>query len=96
MLKKRKYAKWGENKEDPNWGDLKEVEKPLPALKKVEKVRLTFIQIFSNNFGFVWKANYYLPNNKKLDKNVLNDFFMKRTSVHFLTYICYYSPSSQV
>lgn len=40
MLKKRKYAKWGEKKEDPDWGDLKEVEKPVPALKKVEKVRL--------------------------------------------------------
>lgn len=40
MLKKRKYAKWGEKKEDPDWGDLKEVEKPLPALKKVEKVSL--------------------------------------------------------
>lgn len=39
MLKKRKYAKWGNKNEDPDWGDLKEVEKPAPpALKKVEKV----------------------------------------------------------
>lgn len=38
MLIKRKYAKWDKDKEDPDWGDLKEVEKPLPALKKVEKV----------------------------------------------------------
>lgn len=38
MLKKRKYAKWGQDKEDPDWGDLKEVEKPVPALKKVERV----------------------------------------------------------
>lgn len=38
MLKKRKYAKWGKDKEDPDWGDLKETEKPLPTLKKVEKV----------------------------------------------------------
>lgn len=38
MLKKRKYAKWGNQKEDPDWGDLKETEKPKPALKKVEKV----------------------------------------------------------
>lgn len=38
MLKKRKYAKWGEKKEDPDWGDLKEVDKPMPPLKKVEKV----------------------------------------------------------
>lgn len=39
MLKKRKYQKWGEKNEDPDWGDLKEVEKPIPPLKKVEKVR---------------------------------------------------------
>lgn len=40
MLKKRKYAKWGEKKEDPDWGDLKEVDKPIPPLKKVEKVNI--------------------------------------------------------
>lgn len=45
MLKKRKYAKWGEKKDDPDWGDLKEVEKPLPQLKKVEKVSSSLIQI---------------------------------------------------
>lgn len=38
MLKKRKYAKWGEDKKDPDWGDLKEVEKPMATLKKVERV----------------------------------------------------------
>lgn len=38
MLMKRKYAKWDKDKGDPDWGDLKEVEKPIPALKKVEKV----------------------------------------------------------
>ncbi|KAG8239130.1 hypothetical protein J437_LFUL018920 [Ladona fulva] len=38
MLKKRKYAKWGKDKEDPDWTDLKEVEKPVPQLKKVEKL----------------------------------------------------------
>lgn len=38
MLKKRKYAKWGNKNDDPDWGDLKETEKPLPTLKKVEKV----------------------------------------------------------
>lgn len=43
MLKKRKYAKWGNQKEDPDWGDLKEVEKPMPQLKKVEKVSYMFI-----------------------------------------------------
>lgn len=39
MLKKRKYAKWGKDKDDPEWGDLKETEKPVPALKKVERVK---------------------------------------------------------
>lgn len=45
MLKKRKYAKWGNDNKDPDWGDLKEVEKPpAPALKKVERVsRLMFM-----------------------------------------------------
>lgn len=42
MLRKRKYAKWDDGKNDPDWGDLKETEKPLPQLKKVEKVRLMF------------------------------------------------------
>lgn len=39
MLKKRKYAKWGEKKEEPSY-DLKETEKPVPPLKKVEKVNI--------------------------------------------------------
>ena len=47
LLKKRKYAKWGEKKEDPDWGDLKEVEKPMPALKKVEKVNYYLLVSFS-------------------------------------------------
>lgn len=38
MLKKRKYAKWGKDKDDPDWGELKETEIPVPALKKVERV----------------------------------------------------------
>lgn len=42
MLKKRKYAKWGKDNQDPDWGTLKEVEEPpKPQLKKVEKVRNT-------------------------------------------------------
>lgn len=42
MLKRRKYAKWDEKKGDPDWGDLKETEIPIPPLKKVEKVRCIF------------------------------------------------------
>lgn len=53
MLKKRKYAKWGEKKDDPDWGDLKEVEKPLPQLKKVEKVSLC-------SLCFSFLQNYFL------------------------------------
>lgn len=45
MLKKRKYAKWDDGQKDPDWGDLKEVEKPMATLKKVEKVRLMFMRI---------------------------------------------------
>lgn len=47
MLKKRKYAKWGKDKEDPDWGTLKEVEEPpKPQLKKVEKVRFHLQSVF--------------------------------------------------
>lgn len=46
MLRKRKYAKWGKDKEDPDWGDLKEVDKPVPTLKKVERVSVYFFLIF--------------------------------------------------
>lgn len=44
MLKKRKYAKWGKDKDDPEWGDLKETEIPVPALKKVEKVLIQHLK----------------------------------------------------
>lgn len=46
MLKKRKYAQWGRDKGDPDWGDLKEVEKPLPTLKKVKEVCWAFFFFF--------------------------------------------------
>lgn len=45
MLKKRKYQKWGREEQEQEKVDLKEVEKPMPALKKVEKVRGQFIGI---------------------------------------------------
>lgn len=38
MLKKRKYQKWGREEAEQEKVDLKEVEKPMPALKKVERV----------------------------------------------------------
>lgn len=40
MLKKRKYQKWAREEQEQEKVDLKEVEKPMPALKKVEKVRV--------------------------------------------------------
>ncbi|XP_055331451.1 twitchin-like isoform X3 [Paramacrobiotus metropolitanus] len=36
MLLHRKYAKWGIEEEDPNWGDLKHLEQEKPQLKKRE------------------------------------------------------------
>ncbi|XP_013148822.1 PREDICTED: twitchin isoform X2 [Papilio polytes] len=44
LLKKRKYQKWGEKNDEPDWGDLKEVEKPIPPLKKVEKKPESFLK----------------------------------------------------
>ena len=38
MLKKRKYAKWARDDSEAPKVDLKETEKPMPALKKVERV----------------------------------------------------------
>ncbi|KAI5639981.1 immunoglobulin i-set domain-containing protein [Phthorimaea operculella] len=43
MLKKRKYAKWAEKKEEIDV-NLKEVEKPVPALKKVERKQESFLK----------------------------------------------------
>lgn len=48
MLKKRRYQKWDKEEEDPNWGELKQTEKPLPTLKKVERVRKYFIITYGN------------------------------------------------
>ena len=39
MLKKKKYAKWANGDEGPDWGDLKHNEKEQEiALKKVKEV----------------------------------------------------------
>ena len=56
MLKKRKYAKWGPDGGDPNWGDLKEVAKPEPpSLKKVERVSFLFVtKIYQNLHLFLF------------------------------------------
>ncbi|KAJ8923567.1 hypothetical protein NQ315_010146 [Exocentrus adspersus] len=49
MLMKRKYAKWDKEKDDPDWGELKETEKPLPALKKVEKSDQTLSGLYEED-----------------------------------------------
>ena len=39
MLKKKKYAKWGNDDDGPDWGDLKHHDQePEPELKKVKEV----------------------------------------------------------
>jgi hypothetical protein len=70
MLKKRKYAKWGKDKEDPDWGTLKEVEEPpKPQLKKVERVSYSFfdvsITLYLSYAKFIGKSSvsiYLFPN----------------------------------
>jgi len=52
MLKKRKYQKWAREEAEQEKVDLKEVEKPMPALKKVEKVRL-ILHITHTNINYV-------------------------------------------
>lgn len=44
MLRKRKYAKWAKEQKDPDYGNLKEVEKPMATLKKVERVCVCIIK----------------------------------------------------
>ncbi|XP_055385446.1 twitchin isoform X34 [Condylostylus longicornis] len=51
MLKKRRYAKWDKDQNDPNWGDLKETEKPVPTLKKVEKKQESFLRPLIDQFA---------------------------------------------
>lgn len=52
MLKKRKYAKWKGDDGDPNWGDLKEVEKPpVPTLKKIDRVSLCSLCLMFNVYS---------------------------------------------
>ncbi|XP_025833492.1 twitchin isoform X4 [Agrilus planipennis] len=71
MLKKRRYAKWDKDKGDPDWGELKEVEKELPQLKKVEKKQETFLKPLIDQFAkegrdkkVVFEAGFSKPNCK--------------------------------
>ncbi|KAF2885739.1 hypothetical protein ILUMI_20443 [Ignelater luminosus] len=71
LLKKRKYAKWAKDKDDPDWGDLKEVEKELPKLKKVEKKPESFLRPLVDQFAkegkdkkVTFEAGFSRPNCK--------------------------------
>ncbi|EDW50927.1 GM26811 [Drosophila sechellia] len=71
MLKKRRYQKWDKDEQDPNWGDLKETEKPLPALKKVERKVESFLSPLIDQFAkegkdkkVVFEARFSKPNCK--------------------------------
>lgn len=46
MLRRRKYKDWEKDPNDPQWGELKETEKPIPTLKKVERVRIVICVSF--------------------------------------------------
>ena len=49
MLKKKKYAKWANGDDGPDWGDLKHNEKEAEiALKKVKEVGNFFLSILGS------------------------------------------------
>ena len=51
MLKKKQYAKWGTDEDDPDWGALKHVEEEEQfKLKKVEKVS-RLLGLYKFRFG---------------------------------------------
>ena len=59
MLKKKKYAKWAQDEQDPDWGDLKHVEEEVkPVLKKVEKVRRELCSKTGRGKGFGHATRY--------------------------------------
>lgn len=96
MLRKRKYAKWDDGSKDPDWGDLKETEKPIPALKKVEKVRLLFMRVCFCLFLRVSNNKSERPIcRKKRQCFHLNVNVVFRNYFYMLTFICYYSPIYQ-
>uniref|UniRef100_A0A1A9V0P1 Twitchin n=1 Tax=Glossina austeni TaxID=7395 RepID=A0A1A9V0P1_GLOAU len=51
MLKKRRYQKWAKEEAEPPKVDLKETEKPMPALKKVERKQESFLSPLIDQFA---------------------------------------------
>lgn len=61
MLKKRKYQKWAREEQEQEKVDLKEVEKPMPALKKVERVRSrSYLNLATKDRSLPRKVEYTL------------------------------------
>lgn len=77
MLKKRKYAKWAKDDKDPDWGDLKETEKPVPALKKVEKVSIIIIRVETLYYMYLRNISHPWSHLVALRSHPLADFMMK-------------------
>lgn len=46
MLKSKQYAKWGKEKDDPDWGNLKATEDERRASLRDMKVRTSLLGLF--------------------------------------------------
>lgn len=57
MLQQRRYKQWEQDKANLEPVDLKEVEKPLPTLKKVERVSFCFF--FSNRIVNFLRTDFF-------------------------------------
>lgn len=57
MLRKSRYKQWDKEDPDREKVDLKEVEKPMPALKKVERVCFNLHIKFLNYIIFLTENN---------------------------------------
>lgn len=54
MLKRKKYAKWGPENEDPDWGQLKPTEAERRAsLKDTKVTKFHFVQHINHHI-FMW------------------------------------------
>ena len=50
MLKSKQYAKWGKEKDDPDWGNLKATEDERRASLRDMKVRTSLVWFFTRVF----------------------------------------------
>ncbi len=80
MLKKKQYAKWGTDEDDPDWGALKHVEEEEQfKLKKVEKVS-RLLGLYKFRFGremALWSILVRCPTISLLLKRRLRPMRMK-------------------